>query len=126
MSDYRDDQQFFDVRNVNLLTMNKVVDLEILIAECDTRLANIKGQIEDRYDDKVWEQSARRAIAQIEDKRRLAVMKRDAVVEAKAVEALKAPSDPFKARFIRAAEIILAADIYQQILAAASRQGGPA
>jgi hypothetical protein len=124
MSNQDDDrqQQTFDVRKVNLLRVDKLVDLEIVIAEADAAIAQIVAQVRDQFGDKRWLEDATRAKGEIENKRRLAVMKRD-VVKANVEKAIVSPEQNFRSRFFKAAEEILPAETMAKLREAAAFRG---
>jgi hypothetical protein len=131
MSNYDDDrlpQQTFDVRKVNLLRCEKLIDLEIVIAEADAAIAQIVAQVRDEFGDKRWLEDATRAKHEIEHKRRLAVMKRDVVkgnIDRMAAAAASVPEMNFKARFLQVAEEMLPTETMAKLREAAVFRVGP-
>ena len=124
MSHDRDDPApFFDVRNVDLTKLNKIIDLEIVIGECDDKVTSIEDQIARNYGDEAWKRDAERAKAQIERKCELAVMKLEALKLARDAHAASLPEDSFRKRFMQVAATILDQATYSQVFEAARFTG---
>jgi|GEM_PF-4344491 len=122
MNSYNDDdrpQQTFDVRKVNLLRTDKLIDLELVILEAEAAIAQIVAQVRDNFGDKDWLTDATRAKHEIEHKLRLAIMKRD-VVKANNASAVLSVETNFKSRFFKVAEEMLPADTMDKLRAAAA------
>ena len=124
--DDRDFRKVFDVRQVNLTKLDKPIDLEIIVAECENAVAGIKRQIADGYGDNNWLQDATRAMEEIRHKQGLAAKKLTAVLEAKANAPVISPENNYKSRFVKEAERLLPPAMYEGICAAARFKGEPA
>ena len=101
MSDY-EGRDRFDVRTINLVKLTKVIDFDIVIAEADFCIADIDRQINEGWGDQRWLADAKRARGEIEHKKRLATLKRAAIVDAQPSPAQQ-EQDNFRTRFYRAA-----------------------
>lgn len=117
-------KELFDVRSVNVVKLTSLVDCEIILAECDFSLGLIDRQLSDAcFGDNSWRVDAINARECIEHKRGLVEMKLAAVKARLAKEQAKDPVTPetnFRSRFVKAAEALLAPDVYEKIREAAS------
>lgn len=108
----------FDVRGVNLIKITKLVDIDIVIAEADFCLTDIDRQIKDKFGDHRWQADATRAKGEIEHKRKLAILKRAALVEA-ATPPEEVSENNFRGRFYRKAEELLQPAMFLAVCEAA-------
>lgn len=108
----QDSTRTFDVRQINLLKVTSVVDVKIVIAECDRALSMIKAQVAEGFGDGVWLKGATRANDEIMHKRNLAVMKMEALQK-------NAADRNFRTRFIDAARVVLDKETFNRVFDAA-------
>jgi len=116
--DYKDAP--FDVRTVSIIKVNKVLDLKIVVEECEYALSQIKRQLETPgYGDADWRASALAARDDFEHRKRMALMKIEGIEEDRRIVHQTSPEMAFAKRFMDAAKDMLPDDIYGAVFAAA-------
>lgn len=116
--DYKDAP--FDVRTVSVIKVNKILDLKIVIEECDYALSQIKNQLATPgFGDEEWRVSALAARSDFEHRKRMAALKIEGLEEERRTTHQTSPEMAFAKRFMEAAKEILPGDIYNAVFAAA-------
>ncbi len=75
----RDDD--FDAASLNVIKLTRVADCEIAIAEIKYQVDRIKADIDARFGDSAWEESARIAMANMEHKGRMVAIKMATLIQ---------------------------------------------
>lgn len=111
---------FFDIRTLSVIKIDKLINLEIYVAECDHAISNIKDQIEDEFGDEEWETAARSALADFERRKALAIKKIEALKAERAEKAKPSAEAAFARRFVEQAKKILPDTHFEAVFDAAA------